>query len=299
MPDITIDEARALVTTHWADTSQLRPTSIEKFDLLMRRFGRFAAAHEISLLADVGVEIVDSFVRARGRDRRGAVSDAAASTMQVRRAVLRAFYRTARDLHLTWDDPARDIALPARPGSATRPLREDETELLWMHAWSEGRLRRHAATVALMLSGVHSGEVGHIGLGDVDVEARTVYAHGSVKFLPRVLDVEPRYMDALAARGDALLARLPGVAPECVVLATKSEGSDGQKQARVCTTIKEALRRAGLADDPQVRPTSLTAVPARAVFDASGRIDLAAGLLGLSSLDTAARAIAWDWRGES
>lgn len=295
---ITIDEARTLVVTHWADNGQLRPTSLKKFDLLMRRFERYADAFGVCALSEVDVTLVDSFVRARGRDRRGTVSDAAVSTMQVRRAVLRAFYRTARELSLTADDPARDIDLPTRTPSTTRPLTEDETELLWMRAWAGGRVRRHAATVALMLSGVHSGEVGHVTIGDVDFETGTVHAHGSVKFRPRTLDLAPRALQALAMRRDALLNRRPGISPGRIVLATGAGGTDDQKQALVCTTVKETLRWSGLGDDPELRPASLTAVPARALFESTGRIDLAARLLGLASLDAAARAVAWSWAGE-
>lgn len=296
--NITIDDARTRVVAHWSDNDQLRPQSLEKFDLLMQRFSRYAKAFGVEALAGVDVTLVESFVRARGRDRGGDVSDAAVSTMQVRRAVLRAFYRTARELSLTWDDPARDIDLPTRTASTTRPLNDDETELLWMRAWAGGRVRRHAATVALMLSGVHSGEVGHVTIDDIDFEVGAVRAPGTVKFAPRTLDVESRYLQALAARRDLLLVRQPNTSPARIVLATGSEGSDGQKQARVCTTVKDVMRRAGLGDDPELRPTSLTAVPARAVFDATGRIELAARLLGVSSLDTAARAVAWDWAGE-
>lgn len=296
--NLTLDEARTRVVAHWSDNHQLRQQSLEKFNLLLQRFSRYANAFGVDALVGVDVVLVESFVRARGRDRRGEVTDAAVSTMQVRRAVLRAFYRTARELSLTWDDPARDIDLPTRTASTTRPLNDDETELLWMRAWAGGRLRRHAATVALMLSGVHSGEVGHVTIDDIDFEVGTVSAPGTVKFAPRTLDVEPRYLQALAARRDLLLGRQRNTAPERIVLATGSEGSDGQKQARVCTTVKDVMRRAGLGDDPELRPTSLTAVPARAAFESTGRIELAARLLGVSSLDTAARAVAWNWAGE-
>lgn len=296
--NITIDDARTRVVGHWSDNDQLRPQSLEKFDLLMQRFTRYAMAFGVETLTGVDVMLVESFVRARGRDRRGDISEAAVSTMQVRRAVLRAFYRTARELSLTWDDPARDIDLPTRTASSTRPLSDDETELLWMRAWAGGRVRRHAATVALMLSGVHSGEVGHVTIADIDFEVGAVRAPGTVKFAPRTLDVESRYLHALAARRDLLLDRQPNTALDRIVVATGSEGSDGQKQARVCTTVKDVMRRAGLGDDPELRPTSLTAVPARAAFESTGRIEVAAHLLGVSSLDTAARAVAWNWAGE-
>ncbi|MHB1491768.1 MAG: site-specific integrase [Cellulomonas sp.] len=290
---IAIDEARARVVTHWTETDQMRPQSIEKFNGLLARFGKFASRFDVHALADVDERLVARFVRARGRNRQGQPSDAAVATMHVRRAVLRAFYRTARELQLTLDDPARDITLPKRLSPKSRPVTPAEADLLFMHAWSGGRQTRHAATIALMLSGAHSSEVGHIVASDLDPDRGVVRAHGSVKYLPRDLTVDPRHMRALVARRDLLVGRLPGVPLDSLVLATGACGSDGHKQARVCTTVREVLVWAGISDWP---PRSITAVAGAAVFASTGRIDAAALTLGMSSLDSAASAIGWDWR---
>jgi integrase/recombinase XerC len=64
----------------------------------------------------------------------------------------------------------------------------------------------------------------------------------------------------------------------------------------VSGAISDILRRAGLADDAQVRPRSITAWLGRSVFDETGSIDVVAQRLGLRSLDRAAALIGWEWR---
>jgi len=81
------------------------------------------------------------------------------------------------------------------------------------------------------------------------------------------------------------------------VLCTGATGSDAHKQARVCVTVREILTRAGLSDDPGVRPASLTAYAARRAFGHRGRIEDAARLIGSPSLDTTAALIGYAWRG--
>lgn len=294
LPMTTIDEARASVVAEWSDTQRLRPQSIEKFDGLLGRFVAFARAFRVVALADVDAGLVDRFIRARGRNRHGQVSDAAVATMQVRRAVLRAFYRTARELQLTWDDPARDVDLPRRRVNSPRPLTPEEADLLWMHAWSGHRQTRHAATIALMLSGAHTSEVGHVTAADLAPEAGTVWAHGFAKYRPRDLAAGTAQMSALLARRDLLVGRHPEMPLDRLVLATGASGSDAHKQARVCVTASEVLRWAGLGDGP--RPASISAFAALEAFAVSGQIEAAANVLGLSSLDAAARAVGWDWR---
>lgn len=289
----TIDEARVSVVAEWCDTQRLRPQSIEKFDGLLGRFVAFARAFRVVALAEVDAGLVDRFIRARGRNRRGQVSDAAVATMQVRRAVLRAFYRTARELQLTWDDPARDVVLPQRLTSSPPPLSPEEADLVWMHAWSGSRDTRHASTIALMLSGAHSGEVGHITAADLNAGAGTVHVHGSGKYRERELSVRTAHMTALLARRDLLSARHREMPLDSLVLATGASGSDAHRQARVCVTASEVLRWAGLNDG--LRPASISAFAACEAFATSRQIEDAANVLGLSSLDAAARAIGWEW----
>jgi hypothetical protein len=59
------------------------------------------------------------------------------------------------------------------------------------------------------------------------------------------------------------------------------------------------LLRAGLAGDRRVRPASIAGWAGRRVFEESGRVEDAARVLGVRSLDSAARMIGLDWVGDA
>ena len=74
-------------------------------------------------------------------------------------------------------------------------------------------------------------------------------------------------------------------------------GSDSG-QASTCLAITDVLRRAGLAEEADIRPASIAAWAGRQILRHTHRIDLVAQGLGMASLDRAARFIAWDWAGD-
>jgi integrase/recombinase XerC len=294
MADGSLAAAVEAVTGVWIADGVLAAQTLDKFGLLAHRFTRFAAAHDVTALAAVDRPLVAKFVVAKGRTRHGVVSDAAVATMHNRRAALRAFFRTARRLRLTLDDPTTDIAVPARQSSAKRPLSEDEAALVRLFS-ERATPSRHAATAALLLAGAHTSDLGHITAADLDPQASTVWVHGSNKYRPRTLTLD-RWSMRLTERAEHLSRPLPNSTPS-PVLCTGAAGSDAHKQARVCVTVREILTRAGLSDDPGVRPASLTACAARRVFDRTGRIEDAACLIGSPSLDTTAALIGYHWQG--
>lgn len=293
MADGSLDAAVNAVIGAWIDDHVLAAQTLDKFGLLLRRFARFAAAHDITTLAAVDQGLVAKFVAAKGRTRHGTVSQAAVATMHNRRAALRAFYRTARRLQLTLDDPTTDIDVPVRQSSARRPLSHDEAALVRLFA-ERATATRHAATAALLLAGAHTSELGHINAADLDPPAATVQVHGSHKHRPRVLPLDTWSVRVLAERADHLSGPLPTSNPS-PVLCTSAGGSDAHKQARVCVTVRDILSRAGLSDDRGIRPASLTAYAARVAFDRTGRIEDAARRIGSSSLDTTAALIGYQW----
>lgn len=293
MADGSLAAAVEAVTGAWIADGTLAAQTLDKFGLLLRRFTRFAAAHDVTTLAAVDRALVAKFVAAKGRTRHGVVSEAAVATMHNRRAALRAFFRTARRLQLTLDDPTTDITVPARQSSGQRALSEDEAALVRLFS-EHATPTRHAATAALLLAGAHTSELGHISAADLDPHASTVWAHGSSKHHPRTLPLDRWSMRVLTERAAHLSRPLPNPCPS-PVLCTGAAGSDAHKQARVCVTVREILTRAGLSDDPGVRPASLTACAARRVFDRAGRIEDAARLIGSLSLDTTAALIGYHW----
>ena len=56
------------------------------------------------------------------------------------------------------------------------------------------------------------------------------------------------------------------------------------------------LARAGMGDEPGVKPASVPAWAGTKVFEATGRIEVVAERLGMRSLDRTAGFIGWDWR---
>ncbi|MBS9535917.1 site-specific integrase [Mycobacterium sp. M1] len=280
------------VVAAWTVDGAMSTQTLDKFALLARRFTRFAAAYDVTTLAGADTELVAKFVAAKGRSRHGTVGAAAVATMHNRRAALRAFFRTARRLGLTLDDPTTDIELPDREATTVRPLHDEEAALVRLFA-EHATPTRHAATTALLLVGAHTSELGHIRIDDIDPTTNTVWAHGSTKHRPRQLALDTWARRVIADRIRHLSEQ--GAGAEAIVC-TGSEGSDAQRQARVCVTVRDVLTRAGLSTTPGIKPSSLTAHAARRVFDDTGRIEAAARLLGSGSLDGVATLIGYQWR---
>lgn len=293
MTESSLSSAVAAVTGAWTADGVLATQTLDKFGLLIGRFVQFAAAHDVTSLAAVDPGLIAKFVAAKGRTRHGVVSQAAMTTMHNRRAALRAFYRTARRLRLTLDDPTADIDVPARTSLGSRPLTDDDAALVRLFA-ERAAPTRHAATAALLLAGAHTCELGHITAADLAAPSSTVWVHGSSKYRPRILTLDAWSVRMLAERATHLTRPLPGGSSP--VLCTGASGSNAHKQARVCVTVREILTRAGLSDDPGVRPASLTAYAARREFDRTGRIQDTARLIGSPSLDTTAALIGYAWQ---
>lgn len=178
MAEDSLPAAVDTVIAAWSVDGTMSEQTLDKFALLTRRFARFAAAHDVTTLDAADVDLVTKFVAAKGRTRHGAVGPAAVATMHNRRAALRAFFRTARSLSLTLDDPTTDIAVPDREASTVRPLHDDEAALVRLFS-EHATPTRHAATTALLLAGAHTSELGYIRIGDIDITTHTAWAHGS------------------------------------------------------------------------------------------------------------------------
>lgn len=281
-----------LVVSDWAVDGAMSAQTLDKFALLAQRFVRFAAAHDVTTLDAVDDGLVAKFVAAKGRSRRGAVAPAAVATMHNRRAALRAYFRTARRLGLVLHDPTLDIDVPDRETASTRSLHDDEAVLVRLFS-EHATPTRHAATTALLLAGAHTSELGHIRISDVDTTAKTVWAHGSTKHRARALPLDTWAFRVIDQRIAHLTER--GATAD-TIFCTGSEGSDAQRQARVCVTVRDVLTRAGLSTTTGIKPSSLTAYAARQVFEDTGRIELAAKLIGSGSLDGTAALIGYQWR---
>ena len=75
-------------------------------------------------------------------------------------------------------DPTLDLVLPPRSPLSTRPLSDEEVALCRSHAYWSLSDNRRASAWALAEATCRSGELAHVTVGDVDLEAGRVWIHG-------------------------------------------------------------------------------------------------------------------------
>ncbi|WP_079181505.1 hypothetical protein [Streptomyces sp. Tue 6075] len=282
----------------WKDMvarDEMSEQTYDKFSLLLKRYTRYATLQGALIIPEAGPGITEDFVNAQGRSRHGRVSESAFATRSLRRSVVRAAFRTLRELGLSDQDPTRDIDLPTRTYEGVRALTEDEAVLLRHHAAFVTRPTRHAAAAALALAGGHSGEIGHIVAADLDLRRSRVWMHGATKYEPRWCRLDAWGRHVLAERAAHVTAKHPDAATARLAV-SPLPAPDAALQARSCVALRDLLRRVGLGPDPHVKPASVTARAAVEAFEVTGRIEEAARRLGLRSLDRAAAIVDYGWR---
>ncbi|RPK63389.1 site-specific tyrosine recombinase XerC [Streptomyces sp. ADI96-02] len=298
--DVTLAYAVEQALSLWTDMTsrgQMSPQTNRSFGQLLERYQRYAQSRRVLVLDAATADLAEDFIFAQGRTRHGRIGESASATMHQRRAVLRSFYRALRELGLTDADPTRNIRLPERAHTLIRPLDEDEAVALRHAAEYVARPSRHAAAAALALSGGHSGEIGHARIRDLNRSAKAVWMHGSSRTEPRWCPLDPWALRVLLARATFVekQQRTKADLPDARLAVSSAPAPDEQIQARACVALSDLIRRIGLSTDPQVKPASLTAYAAVAIFDASGSIEEVVRRLGLRSLDRAAHIVGYDW----
>jgi integrase/recombinase XerC len=255
---------------------------------LFDRFGRFVVrGFGIVSLREVTSAQVEAFVRASTRT--GRVPSIA--TMRLRRSALRLLFRTARELGLLDGDPTLDLVLPSRTRKAARPLTDQEVDgcrRVCLHDLTSTRL---SVAWAFGEGTARTAEIPRITLADVDLPNGQVWIRGSAK-------TEPRW-GALTEWGVVQVARhirsLARNVSSDTTVAYAGSGNVESRRSFSCQAIRETLERAGLTEEPSVRPASLTGWAGVQVMRETGRIEAVALALGVRSLDAAARMIRWDW----
>ena len=211
--------------------------------------------------------------------------------MHWRRTALRLLFKTARRKGLVDGDPTLDLDLPARSSLGTRPLTDDEVLLCRSVAqWSLAGSRRSAAW-ALAEATCRSSELPKITGDDIDLDSGRVWIAGGKATEPRTGQLTEWGLVQVRARLEELDApSLP------LIYSGRSRSGAGQVSG--ASAIVDVLTRAGLHQEPDVRPGSVAAWAGRRVLEETGRIDCAARALGVRSLDRAARIVAWDWQAD-
>lgn len=260
----------------------------ERTSSILDRFGRFAAdGCGLTNLGQVTAEVARAFVTAPT----SAGTSPSASTMHWRRTALRLLFKTARRKGVVDGDPTLDLNLPPRSSLGTRPLTDDEILLCRSVAqWTLAGSRR-AAAWALAEATCRSSELPMVTEDDIDLETGQVRIAGGKATVPRAGQLTEWGLVQVRAR-------LVELEAPSLPLIYSGRSPSGAGQVSGSSAIVDVLTRAGLHQEPDVRPGSVAAWAGRRVLEGTGRIDCAARALGVRSLDRAARIVAWDWQAD-
>jgi integrase/recombinase XerC len=274
-------EALALdLSARWASEAQAL-----RILRLAERFEQFCFdGFRVSHLEEVTPAIARAFVAAAVSDGR----TAGASLQRARRSAIRLLFQAGRRSGITASDPTVDIGLPPLSSLRARPLTDDEVlECRASSAWSLTSARR-SLTWALAEATCRSGEVPNVLVRDLDLDTGAVFIRGGGRCAPRTAQLTDWGRSVIA---DHLSI---GADPDArLVYSGETARLGGLVSAN--SAISQVLQRAGMAGEPDVRPSSVVAWAGTKVLKQTGRIELVAVALGLTSLDRAASFIGWDW----
>ncbi len=287
--DPSLQEALALVGSHldalgFSDLSSVK---------VKRDIGQFVSTlHllDVGSLRDTTPEHAHTFLygAVRGRHRRDDYREPSPSVVTWRRTAVRTLFMTARHLGLAESDPTLDIKVPPKNGTSRRALTTEE-ELLGRYA---SRMSfddtRNPTIWALGQATAMPAEIGRGHVADVDLPARRVWLHGTKDRGARFGPLSDWGCEQLAARLDVL-----DHDPDAPLVYDGAGGLDRAASA-VGVTMIEIFTIAGIRQ-PDLTPASLPAWRARERFNETGHIEAAAQLLGVTSLDRAAKMIGWRW----
>lgn len=256
----------------------------------MARFSSYAEnGCRVRSVGDLTSAHVAGFVLAQSIVRNRSAPPSVA-TMHLRRSAVRLYFRIARDLKFLNGDPTLDLQLPSRSSLPVRPLTDDEVQLCRSCSFRSISDTVHPAAWALAETGARTSEIPCIQLHDLDPKLGRVWLHGSNKTRSRWVPLTPWGLKQVCRR--ASVVRQQGRQ----TLVYRGSGTVHSAQAAACIAVSETLERAGLHSETDVRPRSLVAWAGLRVFNRNRCIDEVARLLGLRTLDGAARMIGWDWQ---
>jgi site-specific recombinase XerC len=287
--DDTARLARAIdaAVRELAKSRSLTPQSVRRLEQLVRQFG-FFASKGLGLfdLDGVRAEHVSAFLRARRV--RGEIPSGA--TMHLRRSAVRLLFATAREIGLATTDPTLDLTLPPRSSLHRRAMTDEEIALCRSFVGHTLIETRRPAAWALAETTARTSEIPHILRSNVDLAGGRVWIHGGSKTVPRWGQLS----DWGAQRLEERLRSLNGDAS----VVYQGNGSAESRQASSCAAIAQTLQRAGLGGKPDLGPSSVAAWAGSRAFREGAPIEEVARMLGIRSLDRAARFIGWDWTKE-
>jgi integrase len=279
------------VTGLLGGTAALGGQSQDRLISILTRFACFAKRFGVATLADITPDVARAFIAAPPS---GSGEAPSISTMHFRRSAVRHLFREARRAGLSDRDPTLDLTLPPRSALGLRPLTDDEVAICRSSALRSLSETRLPAAFALAEATARTSELPKIRVRDIHLEQGAVWIHGGSKTTERWGTMSSWGADQLARRLRHL-RKLPRVTP----VVYEGKGSPQSGQASACVAIATVLRAAGLGSEPDVRPTSVAAWVGATALSQGAHIDEVARMLGVRSLDQAARLIGWDWDREA
>lgn len=263
----------------------LAPQSLERFVELIEQFGRYAdhSSGVVDLRA-VTPAMVAAFIDSSCSD-----GPATLSVRHFRRAAVRMLFRVARELGLADGDPTLDLVLPAREPGVFRALTDDEVALCRLSSVASLEETRLPAAWALAEATARTSELSEITGADIDLDRNQVWLGGASK-------VDARWGQLSPWGRIQLERRLAALGDPSRPVTYDGAGSAQSRQAAACISISSTLARAGLGDEPALRPLSVTAWAGQQILAESGRIDVVARRLGMRSLDRTAKLIGLQWQ---
>ena len=297
----------------WRHEAVLAPLSAARMAELVARYSLRLEAMGVGSISLSSASDAAGFVRAP--TKKG--SQPSVHTMHLRRTALRSLCRTFHSLGVTVGDPTTLLVLPSRSVRAARPLTDSELQQVRMAVMTRRcDVGVAACVVAFAEAGASTSELTELVWGDVHFgvpPSRRVDAAGTAAGT-----VAGDATVAANARGDVAVD-LPGGArlmarrvhltqwgagvvaqyQESAVWASKSLVVSGSSfppgshsaQAAVTNRLRWLLRTAELHHVVGLGPRSFRLWGARHAYTQTGRIEDAAHVLGMRSLDATARAI--------
>ena len=267
----------------WRHEDQPQQVTFDRVAELAVRFASRLAATGIHSLWDATPEAVAGFVHAP--TRRGAPP--AVHTMHLRRTVVRSIYSTLHDLDPTCSDPSAFLTLPSRWYRKQRPLTDPEMQQLRITTQSgHGELSPSAVLLALAECGAATFEITAVTWSDVT--STTLELPGGTRILRRNVAQSPFAKHTLQQAREQW-----NPSPEEPVVPTRSSKPPMTQPAISAMTnrLRQLIDRSGLRGADHVGPRSIRLWAAATEYRRTSRIEAAAQVLGMKSLDAAATAI--------
>ncbi|MEU8595502.1 hypothetical protein ACQFX6_17385 [Streptomyces sp. DSM 41987] len=300
MRRVTLRAALRQVARQWQEKiarGALSPQTADSYITSVERLLRFALALGLEYLDDITDTVAQAFIDAPGHDRQGRLVPCPAdSTRRVRRSSVDALFAEARGLGLTTRAPLLDLPpIPRSQPRHTGTLTDADINQLRFYAERGMPQTRHAAVLGLLLSGLHSGEIGLTGVTELDLDRSRVWAVGAARITARYCPLkDPWSREVLSLRADYVQHRSGS---NHQTLTTNGTAPAHRLQSSICTTFGEVVRASGIAPEGRsATPRDVSSWLAAKIHVETGQIAEVALRLGLASLDRAAKLAGYDWR---